>query len=109
MNVVSAQVYQLFLTELQRHLERAHAELMDGPAPSPEEARELGRTFHTIRGGAGFLGIDTVASPAAVLDDLLRKSSERIEHNLGKVREVLTELEAAAAALPDAQREPKGA
>ncbi len=98
---VSPQVYQLFLSELQRQLAHAHEELFEGSTPSPGEARELGRTFHTIRGGAGFLGFQNLADRAAVLDQLLRKSSEQIDQNLGRVREVLLELESLAAKLPD--------
>jgi chemotaxis protein histidine kinase CheA len=109
-NPVSVQVYQLFLSELQRNLAQVHADLMEGDAPTPAEAREIGRTFHTIRGGAGFLGFDLVASRAAELDHLLRKSADEIELNLGRVREVLGELESLAASLPESPTsEPPGA
>jgi chemotaxis protein histidine kinase CheA len=97
---VSPHIYQLFITELNQHLSKAHTELFAEVPPSPLEAKEIGRRFHTIRGGAGFLGIEDVADKAAVLDQLLRKSSEQIVENLDKVRETLLELESVAAALP---------
>jgi chemotaxis protein histidine kinase CheA len=97
----SSKVYELFKVELARHLAEAHSQLLEkNQVPSSECVTQLGRSFHTIKGGAGFLGFEEVASRAGQLDQLLRKSGQSIEENLEQVRSLLGELEAVAQSLP---------
>ena len=98
---LSSKVYELFKVELARHLAEAHSQLLEtDKVPTSECVTQLGRSFHTIKGGAGFLGFEEVAARAGQLDHLLRKSGQEIVTNLEQVRSLLGELEAVARALP---------
>jgi len=107
---LSLKVYELFKAELTRHLAEAHFQLIETEGvPSSAAANELGRSFHTIKGGAGFLGFEDVAARAGQLDHLLRKSSNQIVENIDRVRCLLGELEAVAEALPLRPKDSSGA
>lgn len=101
MQQISAKVYGLFREELQRHLESAHQELLtDTTTPTVARARELGACFHTIRGGAGFLGFEEVANRAERLEFFLRKSTDSLVKNMDDVRSLVRELEDLVTKLP---------
>lgn len=97
---VSEKVYNLFEDELKKSLEDAQRFFK---APSSEQGRgikALGTKFHTIKGGAGFLGFSEVASIASQLESLLLKSSESLTARLEKAELMIRELEQVVQSLP---------
>ena len=100
--LISGKAYQLFLDELTKHL--ASAENALDHTPSEDEAKELGRVFHTLRGGAGFLGFPEIAQAAADIEQLMVKSQDTMVHRVEEARDALKELERLADRLPSPKR-----
>lgn len=64
--------YRLFIEELDKHLRHAASFVIAGRLHvSAEQARELGASFHTIRGSAGFFGLAEVATNSQTLEEHL--------------------------------------
>ena len=62
--------YCLFIEEVDKHLAFAHESLTGGPGGiTPDIARRLGASFHTIRGSAGFFGLSEVADLAKRIEE----------------------------------------
>jgi len=64
--------YRLFLEELDKHVLHALGHLgASALVVSADQARQLGASFHTIRGSAGFFGLDDIAHISQMLEEHL--------------------------------------
>lgn len=70
--------YQLFLSELHKHLDLASKALLDFDNLKPDSARSLSIAFHTVKGSAGFFGLREIAAAAGKLEDIFEGSQFRI-------------------------------
>jgi two-component system, chemotaxis family, sensor kinase CheA len=73
----------IFFDEVHEHLANSEGVLlrMDPAAPLPEDLNAVFRAVHSIKGSAGMLGFDEIASLAHVAEnllDLLRKDERRL-------------------------------
>jgi chemotaxis protein histidine kinase CheA len=98
---LKGKAYGIFVTELARHLSRAHE--MFGPgavAPSRDEIAAAAVSFHTIRGGAGFFGLSEIASIAGNLEKLLQRPDFDMAREISGIRGSLENLAALAKKMP---------
>lgn len=75
-----------FLTEAGELLDKVEVQLIELERnPSPNLLNEIFRGFHTIKGGASFLGADNLVQTCHAIEnifDLLRKESIRLNKNI---------------------------
>lgn len=74
---LGTRAYSLFRSEIGEHVERVRALLSRGVPTTAEEAEVIGRTCHTIKGGAGFFGLTEVARVAGTLEAIFLGEGER--------------------------------
>lgn len=100
MQMLNLKAYQIFVNEVEKHLESANR-IFDGKTvPSPEMVYRAGASFHTIKGGAGFFGLNDIASTAAKLENLLHDASLDLEKQLNTVKGLIDQLEDLALQMP---------
>ena len=68
---LSSKAYLVFLDEVARYRERICTVLSALELDSSDLRRELSAVFHTIKGGAGFFGLDDLADTSAQLETML--------------------------------------
>ncbi|NLF24215.1 MAG: hypothetical protein GX589_00965 [Deltaproteobacteria bacterium] len=61
---------------------------------------ELSSALHRIKGGAGFFGLNHIATHAATLEELLLKPLEDVQRNLDRIQQTLKELEGCVEEIP---------
>jgi len=92
--------YRIFREELTKHLD-ATCTLFEGTEWTPEQLREASNRFHTIKGGAGFFRLTTVATLAGRLESLLgEKGAPELATMLETLRDIDTQLRRAASEIP---------
>lgn len=97
---IKANAYRLFFAELAKRVACAEAYVAKEQPPSAAELKEIGASFHVIRGGAGFFGLDELASLAErgerfILGDLAKASD-----NIDSVRTLVAALSTCTQRLP---------
>jgi len=99
--LISGNAYKIFVCELFQHLNRAQ-KVFQGPdaLPSVEDAKTVGRNFHTIRGGAGFFGLEEMTSAAREIETMLLKAEGSMTEKIDTIRRLLKKIEALAKDLP---------
>lgn len=68
---LSSNAYRIFVAELPQQLKRAEEVLEANIGVNPQQAKSLAAAFHTIKGGAGFFGLEQVYRLAGDLEKLL--------------------------------------
>lgn len=87
MSFASADIVQAFVEDCREHLGDIEANLMDiesaGAAADPELMNSVFRAAHSIKGGAGMLGFDTIKELAHKLENVLHmiRSKELVADN----------------------------
>ncbi|MBX7138217.1 MAG: Hpt domain-containing protein [Oligoflexia bacterium] len=90
---ISSKAYQIFVTELGRHLATADS-VFALPEPEPTaELRKLAGVFHTIKGGAGFFGLDRIAELSGLLE---KRLADVADTDLRELRELFLQLKQAS-------------
>lgn len=89
--------YALFVTELGRQLVRVRALLAEETPLRGERLRELMKTCHTIKGGAGFFGLVELMSAAGQLETIFLAEEVTVS---GEVVELLGRLENLSQRIP---------
>lgn len=99
--LIAGNAYKIFVSELELHLANAlRLFCQDGPQPSLEDARTVGRNFHTVRGGAGFFGFKDMSETARQIEVLLLKAEGSLMGKLNAVRQLLETIEKLSEELP---------
>lgn len=97
---IKANAYRVFFAELEKHMLEICSTVAPGKTPDGSALRRVGTTFHTIRGGAGFFGLDELATAAGHLENLLLEDTKRACAELEKVRALVAEITLLAEKLP---------
>lgn len=94
MELFSSNAYSIFYTEIEKHLKRGQEIFLGQSVPSPEELREASTRFHTIKGGAGFFGLNAISTVSGELENILNREDLDLGQELpGIKRRILTLLE----------------
>ncbi|RIL07131.1 MAG: hypothetical protein DCC75_10275 [Proteobacteria bacterium] len=100
--LTSGNAYKIFRDQLDQQLGEAERTLSQGPETlSRNELGELRTTFHTIRGGAGFLGFPDLADAAKQLEDLFKGAAESVVSQLDEIKSLVERMEDLAKELPE--------
>ncbi len=79
------EVFSLFLEEAREHLETIETDLLlieeQGESLDSELINKVFRDIHTVKGGAGFFGLDTVQNLAHSMENLLGKMRDGDLHS----------------------------
>jgi HPt (histidine-containing phosphotransfer) domain-containing protein len=106
--LISGNAYRILCDEISQHLEQAKLHLTLATSwPSPDQARLLGTKFHMLHGGAGFFGLEEVASTSAALEHLLLKSTDDPGQKLERAKVLVEQLRLLAKDLPPPAKENK--
>lgn len=70
-DLLSGNAYRVFVNEVDKHLKQVAASLAGGAEPSAEDTRAMSGSFHTIKGAAGFFGLQELGSLAGELEEKL--------------------------------------
>lgn len=95
---LASRAYVLFRTELAQQVRQVEELMSRDGAIRAEDVVAIGRTFHTIRGGAGFFGLDELARTAGELEKLFL---DRLERDAVEVARLLESLRSLSAELPE--------
>lgn len=95
---LASRAYVLFRTELAEQLRQVEELMSRDGVIRAEDAVAIGRTFHTIRGGAGFFGLIELARTAGELEKLFL---DRLERDAAEVARLLKSLRSLSTALPE--------
>jgi len=71
----SSKAYQILVAELGQHLETVGRVLTGIDPWTEDDCRRLSATFHTIKGGVGFFGLEELRQLAAKLEELFSAGS----------------------------------
>jgi chemotaxis protein histidine kinase CheA len=93
--------YALFVTESARQIVRVRALLAEETPQSGDRSRELGATFHTLKGGAGFFGLVEFMEVAARLEAIF---SDGAAPRGGEITELVERLAQLSTELPKPRR-----
>ena len=97
---IKANAYRVFFAELEKYVADASGAVEPGKAPGKEDLRRVGTAFHTIRGGAGFFGLDELADAAGSIEELLLQDTKRACAELEKVRQLVSQFSSLIKDLP---------
>ncbi len=98
--LLAGKAYRIFCEELQKHLEATSTMFITGDW-TPEQLREASNRFHTIKGGAGFFRLTSVASLAGELENLLGDTDPAdLAKMLDTLRDLDQKLRSAASEIP---------
>lgn len=106
MALLQGRAYGIFVSEIGRHLRWAHNTFDANHDLESESLQEARRRFHTIKGGAGFFGLDEIASTAERLQKFFSNASSEIIDDMEQARKWIVELEQFAAQLPKPKESP---
>lgn len=95
---LATRAYELFRTELVEQLRQVEVLIAREGALSPEEVITIGRTFHTIKGGAGFFGLGEISRAAARLEEVFLSQAER---DVAEVTDIFESLRRMSVSLPE--------
>ncbi len=94
----SSTAYKIFLEELIKHLANTK-ELLAHPEPlNSDQIRIVGSAFHTIKGGAGFFGLNEIADQAGVIESYFLKATSSFSES--EAKELVATFEVLAEQLP---------
>lgn len=96
MDSILTRAYSVYLNESVQHLQEIQT-LLFSHKPSKEELTRAAVRFHTIRGGAGFFGLNSIRQLAKVLEELTKH--EQLD-DMSRLQLVLEQLQAEIATLP---------
>lgn len=99
---IKRNAYRIFVVELEKHLQLARGILAENYSPSPTEFIQVGASFHTIKGGAGFFGLSDIAKTAGSLEEMLLTSKDKSKIDIVQVRGLFQQVEELAKGLPAA-------
>ena len=97
---IKANAYRVFFSELEKHMQDVCATMAPGKRPDSKELRRVGATFHTIRGGAGFFGLEELATTAGQIENLLLQDTKRACADLESVRVLIEQISTITENLP---------
>lgn len=104
-NTVSPKIYQVFKEDLERRMQHASDWLATDANKSPHDRlKQIGAEFHTIRGGAGFLGFEDIAGTAAQIEQILLKTEQQVTQKVEAVKSLFEALKEQVRALPTSRR-----
>ena len=103
--LISGKAFQVFRAELAKHLNSFEQALSDGSISDQAQYKRFSASFHTIRGGAGFFGLDGIASYAQRLEDLFLDDKLSLTTALPEIKSAFEKLKLAA---QDVTTEDKG-
>ena len=95
---IKANAYKLFFGELQNHISKAGQILAPERQPSDSELKQVGASFHTVRGGAGFFGLNEIAEISGRIEDLLLNAEAHLK--VEAARGLLSQVTAMTGKLP---------
>lgn len=82
--------YDIFIQELGQHLDEMN-EICPDSLQDPECRAEISRRMHTIKGGAGFLGLKDIATHADKAEKIFKEEAS-LEHYQKTLVEILGSL-----------------
>lgn len=97
---IKAKAYQVFFVELERHMQEICSAVAPNKTPDSKDLRKVGATLHTIRGGAGFFGLDELAAAAGSIENLLLQDTKRACAELDHVRALIEQVVVLTGKLP---------
>jgi chemotaxis protein histidine kinase CheA len=100
--LIRGNAYRIFVVELEKHLTIARG-ILSSDTPTPTEFVQVGASFHTIRGGAGFFGLNALAEVAGSLENLLIATKDSSQVDLAMARDLMKTVENLAKDLPSGQ------
>lgn len=104
-SIRSSKAYGLFFSEVQKYLNQA-ADAFETPSTiDAEMLPRLSAAFHTVKGGAGFFGLHSLAEQAGELEDLLNTSQSITPDVLNKASTLFLSFQELAKSLPEPQAE----
>jgi len=86
--LLSTKAYQLFRVELLKHLNSFEDHISKATAGNTSEYKRLSASFHTIRGGSGFFGLDKIAEISGKLEELLGDDNFDFSEDFEKAKEL---------------------
>lgn len=100
---ILGKAYRAFVEQLDGQLNLVHT-TFDASSVDPDQVKKASEVFHTIKGGAGFFGLQNVADIAADIEGRLNDPQLDLIRGVERVRELIMQLERIAQNLP---KEPK--
>jgi HPt (histidine-containing phosphotransfer) domain-containing protein len=98
--LLAGTAYRIFCDELSKHMEATRTLFITGDW-TPEQLRDASNRFHTIKGGAGFFRLTSVAVLAGQLENLLgEKDTAELTQRLETLRDLDTKLRSAVSEIP---------
>ncbi len=89
-----SKAFLLLIEEIGKHLESTKTLLMGGRGElTPEIIRQIGIEFHTVKGGAGFFGLETLAAAAAGIERVLLKEQITDIERIIRAKKLFPEFE----------------
>ncbi len=73
-SLLSGKAFQVFRVEVSKHLQAFEDFLAQGASDDLGTRKRYSASFHTIRGGSGFFGLEAVSTLSGTLEDLLGKA-----------------------------------
>lgn len=73
-SLLAGKAFQVFRVEVSKHLSGFEEFLANGASNDLGIRKRYSASFHTIRGGSGFFGLEEVATLSGALEDLLGKT-----------------------------------
>lgn len=98
-SLLSGKAFQIFKSELAKHLGSYDNFLISKSVLSKDLQREFSAKFHTIRGGSGFFGLDKIAEYSHMLEDLLGKENFDHQDDFMQCQQIFEKLKEASAGL----------
>lgn len=98
--LISGNAYKAFISEIAKHLEWVRENFFDDTFPDDETVYEASHRFHTIKGGAGFFNLTSIADTAAILETLLTNREINLYDEFDYIKDLITELDHHAQGLP---------
>lgn len=92
-SLISGNAYRLFVDELSRHVENARKTFFMDQPPAQDDLIRARTDFHTIRGGAGFFGLDEIAKCAAEIEKACKEPLGQLAVQIDAVRDMILEIE----------------
>ena len=83
--------YRLFIEEVDKHIAFAREHALSGTV-TPEIAKQLGASFHTIRGSAGFFSLEEIAALSKELEEHFFSVAAGTPLNMALIRPNLDKL-----------------
>jgi chemotaxis protein histidine kinase CheA len=85
--------YVTYLSEVKRHLFEAKEAFAPTKVLELRDLTEAKRKFHTIRGGAGFFGLEEIAKIAGEIEALLTNANRKTMKTRAKIVTLISSLE----------------